>query len=36
MRLLAVLLRKEMLATFGSPIAYTVAAVFLRKATAML
>src|SRR5918911_3847988 len=29
MRLLAVLLRKELLATFGSPIGYTVAAVFL-------
>jgi len=29
MRTLAILLRKEMLATFGSPIAYTVAAVFL-------
>jgi ABC-2 type transport system permease protein len=29
MTALAVLLRKEMLATFGSPIAYTVAAVFL-------
>ena len=29
MRTLAVLLRKELLATFGSPIAYTVAAVFL-------
>src|SRR5258708_23694044 len=29
MKLLVVLLRKEMLATFGSPIAYTVAAVFL-------
>jgi ABC-2 type transport system permease protein len=29
MRTLATLLRKEMLATFGSPIAYTVAAVFL-------
>src|SRR5215469_5543568 len=29
MRPLAVLLRKELLATFGSPIGYTVAAVFL-------
>ena len=29
MKLLGVLLRKELLATFGSPIAYTVAAVFL-------
>ena len=29
MRTLGVLLRKELLATFGSPIAYTVAAVFL-------
>src|SRR5689334_13459878 len=29
MRSLNVLLRKELLATFGSPIAYTVAAVFL-------
>ena len=29
MRILGVLLRKEVLATFGSPIAYTVAAVFL-------
>jgi ABC-2 type transport system permease protein len=29
MRTLGILLRKEMLATFGSPIAYTVAAVFL-------
>ena len=29
MRTLPILLRKEMLATFGSPIAYTVAAVFL-------
>ena len=29
MRMLAILLRKEMGATFGSPIAYTVAAVFL-------
>src|SRR5258708_12161513 len=29
MRMLGVLLRKELLATFGSPIAYTVAAVFL-------
>jgi len=38
MRTLATLLRKEMLATFGSPIAYTVAAVFpceLLKAIAM-
>ena len=29
MRMLGVLLRKELLATFGSPIGYTVAAVFL-------
>jgi len=29
MRALGILLRKEMLATFGSPIGYTAAAVFL-------